>query len=449
MTTLTLRPWSDLVPLHPDVEEGKLTEAVFAIDLGAIASGDPNTPIVNRDPDAFFRATYLTTDLARLLSEVLAALSGQSGLDRVLKLRTPFGGGKSHTLASLLHAARKRSALNLIPEAAGFPDPGPVATAVFDGEKFDALQGKRVSPEVTVRTMWGWIAWQIDPENAFPLVADHDRDRVAPGGDVIRSMLTEGASGRPVLILLDEVLKYMERASAVPVLESTLQRQAKDFFQNLTVEVAGSAKAALAYSLTWSSRESLGNVALLEEIDKLAARVDQQREPVSGDEILPILQRRLLARAPDPQTAAEVAEAFQDKIASLWRAQAEGLAERRHVDEDANLLRERLKAAYPFHPALIDLMQERWTAVEAFQRTRGALRFLASCLHALKKNGGAQALLGPGDIPIKDAEVRLKLLKELGAQNDYDPVIVADIVGPNARARRIDDRLAACRIMCI
>jgi hypothetical protein len=33
---------------------------------------------------------------------------------------------------------------------------------------------------------------------------------------------------------------------------------------------------------------------LLAEIDKLASRVDQLREPVSGDEVLPILQRRLL-----------------------------------------------------------------------------------------------------------------------------------------------------------
>ena len=63
MTTEVLRPWTDLVKLHPDVEAGALTEAVFAIDLGAIAAGDPNVPVVNRDPEAFFRATYLTADL--------------------------------------------------------------------------------------------------------------------------------------------------------------------------------------------------------------------------------------------------------------------------------------------------------------------------------------------------------------------------------------------------
>jgi hypothetical protein len=442
VSVTTLRPWTDLCKLHPDVESGALTEAVFAIDLGAIAARDPNVPPVNRDPDAFFRATYLTADLRRLLEEVLASLSGATGYNRVLKLRTPFGGGKSHTLAALLHAARNRRALDALPEAKSFAEPGDVAVAVFDGEKFDARDGKTHEDGRRIQTMWGWIAWQIEPAKAFPIIEGHDRDRVAPGGDVVRDLLTKGASGRPVLLLLDEVLKYMERAAAVAVLDSTLQRQAKDFFQTLTVEVAGSKKAAMAYSLQWSSRESLGNVALLQELDKLAARVDQLREPVTGDEVLPILQRRLLGAPPDPKAADEVSLAYQTVVTGMKRAFAESPAERQQAEEEGLRLRDRLRAAYPFHPALIDIMRERWTAVDSFQRTRGALRFLASCLHSLKKNGGAQALLGPGDVPLKDVDVRVKMLKELGAQNDYDPVITADIDGPNARARRIDERLA-------
>ena len=442
MSTRALRQWTDLVKLHPDVEGAALTEAVFAIDLGAIASGDPNVPVVNRDPEAFFRATYLTSDLRKLLEEVMASLAGKSGYNRVLKLRTPFGGGKSHTLAALLHAARRREALDAIPEGKGFARPKNVAVAVFDGEKFDARNGKELEGGRTIRTMWGWLAWQIDPEKAFPIVAEHDQDRVAPGGDVIRDVLTKGAGGRPVLLLLDEVLKYMERAAAVGVLDSTLQRQAKDFFQSLTVEVSGSTNAALVYSLTWSAREALGNVALLAEIDKLAARVDQLREPVTGDEVLPILQRRLLGAAPDPATATDVATSYQEVVTGMQRAHAETPAERQQAEEEGRLLRDRIRSAYPFHPALIDVMRERWTAVDAFQRTRGALRFLASCLHSLKRNGGAQPLLGPGDVPLKDVDVRVKMLKELGVQNDYDPVITADIDGPNARAKRIDERMA-------
>ncbi|GBD43556.1 hypothetical protein HRbin40_01030 [bacterium HR40] len=442
MRTRALRPWTELVRLHPDVEAGTLTEAVFAIDLGAIAAGDPNVPVVYRDPEAFFQATYLTADLARLLEEVLASLAGTPGYNRVLKLRTPFGGGKSHTLAALLHAARHPQKLGHVPEARRFPKPENVAVAVFDGEKFDAQKGKELEGGRTIRTMWGWIAWQIDPERAFPLVADHDRERVAPGGDAIRELLTAGAAGRPVLILLDEVLKYMERAAAVSVRESTLRRQAMDFFQNLTVEVSGSTNAALVYSLTWSAREALGNVPLLEEIDKLAARVDQLREPVSGDEILPVLKRRLLAALPDPDVATEVATAYEGVVTGMRTAYAEKPAERHQAEEEGRLLRDRIREAYPFHPALIDIMRERWTAVDAFQRTRGALRFLAACMHSLKRDGGARPLLGPTDVPLHDRNVRVKMLNDLGAQNQYDPVVAADIAGSNARAKRIDERFA-------
>jgi uncharacterized protein len=437
MSIHALRPWTELVKLHPDVEAGNLPEAVFAIDLGAIAERDPQVPVVNREPEAFFRSTYLTADLRKLLEEVLASLAGKPDFNRVLKLRTPFGGGKSHTLAALLHAARARSALNVLPEAAGLPDPGTVDVAVFDGEKFDARDGKALPDGRKIQTMWGWIAWQLG-EDKFKLVQNHDKDRVSPGGDVIKQLL----AGRPKLILLDEVLKYMERAAAVAVLDSTLQRQAKDFFQNLTVEVARSQCAAMVYSLQWSARESLGNVALLQEIDKLASRVDQLREPVTGDEVLHVLHRRLLGGPPPAAVAQEVADAYSKVVTGMRVAHAETPAERQQAEQEGLALLNRMKAAYPFHPALVDVMRERWAAVDQFQRTRGALKFLSSCLHALKKEGGARALLGPSEVPLKSVEVRVKMLKELGAQNDYDAVIAADIEGPNARAKRIDERLA-------
>lgn len=57
-----------------------------------------------------------------------------------------------------------------------------------------------------------------------------------------------------MLLLHDEVPKYIKRAAAVSVLDSTLSRQAKDCFQNLTVEVAGSKSAALVYSLMSGTR---------------------------------------------------------------------------------------------------------------------------------------------------------------------------------------------------
>ncbi|MCE9554597.1 MAG: DUF499 domain-containing protein [Planctomycetes bacterium] len=439
MSIHNLKPWTELVKLHPDVEGGSLAEAIFAIDLGAIATNDSSTPKVYREPDAFFAATYPTIDLRRLLEEVLASLAGQGNHNRVLKLRSPFGGGKSHTLASLLHAARTRKSLNQIAECRNFADPGVVDVAVFDGEKFTALGGKDVGKGQVVNTLWGWLAWQIGPK-AFAKVSEHDQKRVAPAGDEIKAMLS--ANGKPVLLLLDEVLKYVEGTGAVAVQESTLQRQVKKFLQDLTVEVSSLPNAVMVYSLQWSAREALGNVALLEELDKLTSRKDQVREPVTGDEVLAVVKRRLLSAEPPAAAAQQVAKEYADVVGGMLRSRAETPSARQDAQEQSLHLRSRMQAAYPFHPALIDVMNSRWTSVDGFQRTRGALRFLAMCLHALKTRGGARAILGPAEIPLSDAEVARAMLKDLDPKQDYAPVITHDLAGPNARAKRIDERLA-------
>src|SRR5229473_8014844 len=136
-----LKPWVQVVALHSDVLSEHFSEDIFALDLGPLADGNKSVPAVYREPEHFFRVSYLTKGLRSLLEDVLSRLTGGTG-NRVLKLLTPFGGGKSHTLASLFHAARNRKALDVIPEAQGLPRPGNVRTAVFDGQFFDATKGK-------------------------------------------------------------------------------------------------------------------------------------------------------------------------------------------------------------------------------------------------------------------------------------------------------------------
>ena len=87
-------------------------------------------------------------------------------------------------------------------------------------------------------------------------------------------------------------------------------------------------------------------------------------------------------------------------------------------------------------------MRERWAAIPDFQRTRGALRFLASCLRAAHRAGGSRPLLGPGDVPMQDSDVRLAFFKEVGQREDFLACLEHDFTGANARARRIDERRA-------
>ena len=443
MSTAPITPWVEVAKLHPDVLAENFSEDIFALDLGPLADGNKNVPAVYRDPEHFFRASYLTRGLRSLLEDVLSRLEGGAG-NRVLKLMTPFGGGKSHTLAALYHAARNRKALDAIPEGAGLPRPGTVRTAVFDGQFFDATNGKAMiggtggPPVPRARTMWGWIAWSLGGKKGYEMLRAQDEARVAPGGDDILALLAEG----PNLILLDETLQYLISAGGIKVEQTTLRDETLTFLQRLTVAVGNTANTALVFSLQSSKRESLEYVNLLQTVDHLAARKDQRREPVEGNEILSVIQRRLLAKLPGDAESAPAASAYQEIVTQMKRAYAQSKAEADQAEEEGLALRDRVRACYPFHPALIDLMRERWAAIPDFQRTRGALRFLAACLRACHREGKSRAVLGPGDVPIQDAEVRLAFFKEVGQQADFQAVLEHDLIGANARAPRIDNRRA-------
>ena len=446
--TTDFPPWLQRVALHPDVLADDFSEDIFALDLGSLSdyliAKDLGTseaelrrvPAVYRDADSFFGASYLTSGLKSLLEDVLGRLVGAAG-NRVLRLQTPFGGGKSHTLAALLHAARSRAALDALPEATGLPRPEGVRVAVVDGQFFDPTNGKRTpGGDVSARTIWGWVAWALGGREGYELVRAQDEARVAPGGDALVELL----KGGPSLILFDELLQYLISAGGIRIEKTTLRDETLSFLQRLTAAVGSVDNAVLVYALQSSKRESLEYTSLLQTVEHLAARKDQRREPVEGNEILNVIQRRLLASAPDAGAAAATADAYGQVFTQMRRAYAHGDGERQQAEDEGVALRERIRASYPFHPALIDLMRERWAAIPDFQRTRGALRFLASCLRAAHRAGVSRPLLGPGDVATQDNDVRLAFFKEVGQREDFLACLEHDFIGANARARRIDDR---------
>lgn len=434
------KPWPLVAVPHDDVKSGRFDLAQFAANLGAVDANSPGCPSVYVDPVAFFRATWRTSALADLLGHVSGVLAGGSG-DRVLQLRTPFGGGKTHTLIALLHLLRSRRALaeaGLLDSA--WPDPGEVTVVVLPCLELDPAAGRLVAPGVRLHTLWGELAWRLAGIDGYQLVAAADQARVQPGAEAIRALF----AGRRALVLLDEVLTYVEGALGVVVGESTLGRQTLAFLQHLTEVVAGQPNAAVVYSLQKSIGQAFGNEDLLTMLDNLVSRVDAKREPVSGDDVLRVVQRRLFS---DLGNLA-VREAVASQVSSAWLrarlAQPLSESERRNTAEQGERLRTRILDAYPFHPELLDLMYHRWGALPSYQRTRGALQFLAATVHALHQRGaGAGLLIGPGDVPLEVDAVRHGLFSQVAAGNDWTAVLAADVTGASARCKVVDREVTA------
>ena len=107
------KPWRDVSPPHADVMAARFQEAEFAADLSIVARGEGAETY--GDPREFFRITYMTGGLRKVLSSAIERLAGKGG-DPVIGLQTSFGGGKTHTMLALYHLASAKN-----PEDAAWP----------------------------------------------------------------------------------------------------------------------------------------------------------------------------------------------------------------------------------------------------------------------------------------------------------------------------------------
>ena len=170
-----LRPWREVIVPHDDVAQGRYGLAEFVADLHQVAAGSGGPEYA--DPVEFFRRTYLTEGLRRLLLEATRRLAGTDGVP-VVDLQTTFGGGKTHTLIALWHLC-SGTALSELPEevqdlvrAAGVDQLPQVARAALVGTRIAPGQVS-VKPDGTeVATLWGELAWQLAGKDGYALVAD-------------------------------------------------------------------------------------------------------------------------------------------------------------------------------------------------------------------------------------------------------------------------------------
>src|SRR5213079_332564 len=95
-----LKSWREVITPHPDVASGRYQQAEFAADLWQVYQGEGSDEY--KHPTEFFRRTFITEGLRRLLSQAVLRLTGQGG-DPVVELQTNFGGGKTHSMLALYH----------------------------------------------------------------------------------------------------------------------------------------------------------------------------------------------------------------------------------------------------------------------------------------------------------------------------------------------------------
>src|SRR5882762_3802159 len=190
--TSTLKPWRDVVTPHTDVASGRYQQAEFAADLWQVHLGEGTDEY--RKPQEFFRRTFLTESLKRLLVGGVQRISGKGG-DPVVQLQTNFGGGKTHSMLALYHLFSGSNPSELAGVDTVLADAG---VKSLPKAKRVVLVGNKISPGnpvvkpdgTVVRTLWGELAYQLGGKKAFARVKADD-ERATNPGDVLRELFKE------------------------------------------------------------------------------------------------------------------------------------------------------------------------------------------------------------------------------------------------------------------
>jgi predicted AAA+ superfamily ATPase len=360
--------------------------------------------------------------LLDLSAQVVRRLSGiKVETSAVFNMATQFGGGKTHSLTALYHLAnegRKAKSwkgVDSILKKAQVAEVPSADVAVFVGTEFDVLTGRGGNGEPMRMTPWGEIAWQLGKEEAFSVVREHDQQKIAPSGDVIRKMLPQG----PTLILMDEMLNYVSRGRNLG-----LRDQFFNFLQNLAEESRGRDNLVMCMSIPASELEM--NPEDQRDQDSLKKLMDRTGKAImmsAETEVAEIIRRRLLEWYGLPDDGRITAAAYAD-----WAI--EHAAELTGVDAES--IHEKFRTAYPFHPSVISVFERKWQALPRFQRTRGILRLLALWISWAYKEEHRKAAKEPlitlGSAPLEDPTFRAAVFEQLGSDKLEVPVI-ADIAG--------------------
>ena len=424
-----LRPWREVCEPHPDVLEARFSDAEFAANLALVDQGEGGEEYT--DAAAFFRITYTTEGLRRVLISTIARLSGEGG-EPVIGLQTNFGGGKTHTMLALHHLAGAADAgykpeemhgMAPLFEEAGVATLGHVNRAVFVGTHKGVAETMHAEGARTIRSVWGYLAWRLGGWEAVATIEDSETAGTNPGSERLIPILRNAA---PCLILLDEVVAFARQLRGLDY------DAFHAFMQSLTEAAAAVPGAVVVGSLPESGFEvgdEQGHDAL-RRLEKIFGRVQSAWTPASGIETFEIVRRRLF------QPLDEAGEKARDEtIKAFRRLYRENRADFPPEVREA-AYEEQMRRAYPIHPEVLRRFSGDWSVLDKFQRTRGILKIMASAVYGLWSGESTAPLITPALLPFRDTKVRTALLEPLHPA--FGPILQSEVDGDQSLAARIE-----------
>lgn len=386
----------------------------------------------------FFRdATYPTEGLTSTITNVFRRISGDGSAPSIYRAETGFGGGKTHMLIGCTHIAARGTELadvtrEILPSQY-LPAPNTVTIVGVAGDEISVRRTK--GAQIVPHTLWGEIAFQVGGEQLYNAVRDQAEAQEAPG----KAFLDQVLGDKKVLIMLDEMAQYAVRldvaqkngAANLAAFLMALYGYAKSHTGiAVIVTLAGSSDAFSNYTaLLKIVLEDNGNDKLTQDdvatiaekatkdITSVTMRDATGVTPVSASEISSVLAKRLFTQI-DTSAASEVANAYY----KMYEKAKDRLPEEACRQD----YRDRIEKNYPFHPTLVDFLNNKLAQAENFQGTRGVLRILAMTIRSIWNKKNHVLDIQTSDLDMHNNNLVAELLGRTG-NAELKTVLTADV----------------------
>lgn len=452
---MTATPWWECLTLRPEIAKagGNINDVQMSL-FSAVYEQDTTE---YADVAYYSDITHPTKGLLELMGSIavrLAAPSNSAASKPVWRGDQGMGGGKSHAEVGLFHMAANpagffnttlgKQVLEVAQTIAGESLPADLndpAVVVLPCDRMDPFKPDKALDNIAETLGERWLWRLVDGD--LRKFNDYKDDLGTPDG-IKRAMQ---AAGRPVLTLVDEVLNYVRKATAHADQQDRAQQDAA-FLRDLMDATNTSPHAAMVVVMIASDVDqvAMGDFGerIRGEMEAMLTRYGRTIATTSGGDFAEIIRRRLFTAPPPAEVVDAMVAQFREHVTAGWTDQfatfgwwTDGFAK--------NVAR-----SYPFHPALVDLVEREWANRAGFQKVRSTIQIFAAAVHAwlgrAKSGQWAPPLIGMGDLPLSDTKVRESLLNsgvipDQRTVTNYREIAANDVVdGDDARgsARRID-----------
>ena len=437
--TSDLTPWREVISPNSDVIDGTFRKSEFAADLQEVYDGKAKTEVYG-ETDIFFNQTYITPGLRGLLVNTLQRLGGNGGAP-VIQMKTGFGGGKTHSLIALYHLVTGAKTLIDLPSDSGYErlrseihdimqeaewDPESdldVKVSVLDGTYLSTTDSDKTKGDDPLNTLWGRMADQLGGQDAYDIIGEAARQRISPGGKQLDALFEHVG---PSVILIDELVAYVRNVQDIT------RDSIYTFIQTLTQSVRRCEHIALVVTLPESQNQAgdeAGNEAL-QKLEEIFERIEDVWEPLEIREAFEVVRRRLFGSDIDEVERDRTCEAYSKMYQNARREYPDDVSDQNYL--------QRMQECYPVHPEIFDRLYHDWSAIPEFQRTRGVLRIMASCVSRLYQKQDPSPLVMPANLTLDDSALADEFAKLLGRQGGQWSPVLTEVDSDGSLTDQID-----------